>query len=98
MSTLVQNRFCIVLVIATAFLQIICGMAAQEAMKPKSIEQAEFEVIGTEARTNNTQESGGNGAIPKQWQRLFMEDTLNRIPDRVDRSIVAVYTKYASDW
>ena len=86
MSTPVQNRFCIALVIATAFLQIICGMAAQEAVKPKPIEQAEFEVIGIEARTNNTQESTGNGAIPKQWQRLFMEGLLNRIPDRA-RSI-----------
>ena len=98
MSTLVQNRFCIALVIATAFMQIICGMAAQEAEKPKPIEQAEFEVIGIEARTNNTQESTGNGAIPKQWQRLFMENVLYRIPDRLDQSIVAVYTKYASDW
>jgi len=98
MSKRVQNRFCIALVIATAFLQIICGMAAQEAVKPKKIEQAEFEVIGIEARTNNAQESTGNGAIPKQWQRLFMEGVLNHIPDRLDQSIVAVYTKYASDW
>jgi predicted transcriptional regulator YdeE len=98
MSMLVQNRFCIPLVIATAFLQMICGMAAQEAVKPRPIEQSEFEVIGIEARTNNTQESTGNGAIPKQWQRLFMEGLLNRISDRLDQSIVAVYTKYASDW
>src|SRR5450755_12867 len=98
MSMLVQNRFCIALVIATAFLQMICGIAAQEAVKPKPIERSEFEVIGIEARTNNTQESTGNGAIPKQWQRLFMEGLLNRIPDRLDQSIVAVYTKYASDW
>ncbi len=55
-------------------------------------------MIGIETRTNNTQEADGNGAIPKQWQRLFMENLLNRIPDRVDQSIVAVYTEYASDW
>ena len=73
-------------------------MAAQEDVKPIQIEQPGFEVIGIEARTNNSQESGGTGAIPKQWQRFFMEGTQNRIPDRADRAIVAVYTKYASDW
>src|ERR1017187_6662634 len=98
MRILVENRFCISFVIATAFMQIICGLAAQDAVKPKQIEQAEFEMIGIEARTNNTQEAGGNGVIPKQWQRLFMEGLLNGIPDRSDQSIVAVYTNYASDW
>src|SRR5271169_654443 len=98
MSTLVHNRFCIAFVVAAACSLAACGMAAQEAVKPKQIEQAGFEVIGIEARTNNPQESTGNGAIPKQWQRLFMEGLLNRIPNRLDQSIVAVYTKYASDW
>jgi predicted transcriptional regulator YdeE len=98
MSTRLQNRFCIAAVVAAAFGLAVCGVAAQEAVQPKQTEHLGFEVIGIEARTNNTQESGGNGAIPKQWQRLFMEGVLNHIPDRADQSIVAVYTKYASDW
>ena len=98
MSSRLQNRFCIAAVILAAFSLAGCGMAAQEAVKPKQMEHAGFEVIGIETRTNNTQESGGNGAIPKQWQRVFMEGLLNRIPDRADQSIVAVYTRYASDW
>lgn len=64
---------------------------------PEPSEQPTFEVIGIEARTNNTQESTENGAIPKQWQRLFNENLLNRVPGRLDQSIVAVYTDYASD-
>ena len=38
-----------------------------------------------------------DGQIPKLWQRLFAEGVLNRIPDRTDEAIIAVYTKYASD-
>ena len=86
------------MVTAVAFAMVVCGTTAQEAMKPRQTEQAGFQVIGIEARTNNSRESGADGAIPKQWQRLFMEDMLNHIPDRFDQSIVAVYTNYASDW
>src|SRR5271165_6588798 len=98
MHSYMQNRFCIAFVIAAALTFGLSGTAAQDAMKPKPTEQVGFEVIGIGVRTNNTQESGPNGAIPKQWQRLFMEDVLNRVPERLDQSIVAVYTNYASDW
>ena len=54
----------------------------QDAMKPNVTNQSEFDVIGIEARTNNAAEATGNGAIPKQWQRLFMENLLSQIPDR----------------
>ena len=66
-------------------------------MSPKSTDQPGFQVIGIEARTNNSQEATGGGAIPKQWQRLFMENLLGQIPDRLDQSIIAVYSDYASD-
>ena len=94
----IQNRYCRALLIAAALMLIACTTAAQEAAKPKWTTPSGFEVIGIEARTNNTQESTGSGAIPKQWQRLFMENLLGRIPDRLDQSIVAVYSNYASDW
>ena len=54
-------------------------------------------MIGIAVQTNNATEASANGEIPKLWQRLFMEGVLNRIPDRSDESIVAVYTKYATD-
>ena len=96
--SLMKNRFCIGFVIATGFSLTVRATAAQDALKPKLTDPSGFEVIGIEARTNNSQESTGGGAIPKQWQRLFMENLLGRIPDRIDQSIVAVYSNYASDW
>jgi predicted transcriptional regulator YdeE len=84
--------------IAATLVWAACGLQGQETVKPKPTEQTGFDVIGIEARTNNSQESGSDGAIPKQWQRLFMEGVLDRIPDRLDQSIIAVYTNYASDW
>jgi predicted transcriptional regulator YdeE len=98
MGPLLKNRYCTVLAIAASFSLAVCITTAQDVMKPKPTEEAEFAVIGIEARTNNTQESGADGAIPKQWQRLFIEGVLNRIPGKLDQSIVAVYTNYASDW
>lgn len=73
-------------------------MHAQDVTQPRSAEQSGFAVIGIETRTNNAQESAGNGAIPQLWQRLFAEGILDRIPDRADESITVVYTNYASDW
>src|ERR1019366_7737757 len=98
MRSLLQNRFCFALVIVSIILLTVGAASAQDAMKPKPVESSEFQVIGIEARTNNARESGGGGAIPKQWQRLFMENLLGRIPDRIDQSIVAVYSNYVSDW
>ncbi len=54
-------------------------------------------MIGISVTTNNSVEANPGGQIPKLWQRFFMEGILNRIPDRTDEAIVAVYTKYATD-
>jgi len=56
-----------------------------------------FTVIGISARTNNAREMTPDGVIGKQWGRLFQEGLLNKIPNKVDANIVAVYTNYASD-
>lgn len=98
MGSLLKNRYCNGLAVAAVLRLAVCTAAAQDVMTPRQTESLGFDVIGIEARTNNAQESGGDGAIPKQWQRLFMENLLSRIPDRLDQSIVAVYTNYASDW
>jgi predicted transcriptional regulator YdeE len=81
-----------------AFALMTIPTQAEDAMKPKLTEQTAFDVIGIEVRTNNTQEATSGGAIPQQWQRLYMEGILDKVPDRIDQSVVAVYTKYASDW
>src|SRR6185369_11127917 len=40
-----------------------------------------FTVIGIAARTTNARESGPNGVIPQQWQKLFQEGVLDKIPE-----------------
>jgi CubicO group peptidase (beta-lactamase class C family)/predicted transcriptional regulator YdeE len=68
-----------------------------EAMNPKVVSQDGFTVIGITARTTNTKEMTPDGAIGKQWMRLFQEGVLGKIPNKADASIIAVYTDYASD-
>jgi predicted transcriptional regulator YdeE len=58
---------------------------------------AAFTVIGISARTNNLQEAGPNGIIPKQWQKLFQEGILARIPAKTGPELYAVYSDYESD-
>ena len=80
---------------------IVCGatiLQAQDTMKPKPTQQDTFDVIGIQVRTNNAKEATGDGAIPKQWQRLFGDGVLNQIPNKTDQSITVVYSNYASDW
>ena len=68
-----------------------------EAMAPKVVEESGFTVAGIASRTSNEKEMSGNGVIAKQWGRLFQEGLLEKIPNRADQNVVAVYTDYASD-
>jgi predicted transcriptional regulator YdeE len=61
------------------------------------VQQEGFTVIGISARTNNARETATDGAIGKQWARFMQEGILAEIPNKVDHSIVAVYTDYARD-
>jgi predicted transcriptional regulator YdeE len=67
------------------------------AMEPKVVEQPEFSVIGIQVRTSNAKEITGGGEIPKQWGKFFKEGIAEKIPNKVDSTIYAVYTSYASD-
>jgi predicted transcriptional regulator YdeE len=66
-------------------------------MEPKVVEQPEFSVVGIQVRTNNAKETTAGGAIPGQWERFFKEGIADKIPNKVDRAICAVYTGYTSD-
>ncbi len=68
-----------------------------EAMNPKVVEKDGFTVIGISARTSNAKEMTPDGAIGRQWMRLFQEGLIAKIPNKADSSIVAVYTDYARD-
>ena len=81
------------------FVTVLAVTAASTgaAVEPKIVEQLEFSVIGIQARTSNAKEVKGGGAIPKQWDRFFKEGIADKIPNKVDSTIYAVYTNYASD-
>ncbi|HZQ94698.1 MAG TPA: GyrI-like domain-containing protein [Candidatus Sulfotelmatobacter sp.] len=61
------------------------------------VEVPGFIVAGIAARTSNAKEMTGAGVIGMQWARLMQDGVLANIPNKVDSSIVAVYTDYASD-
>lgn len=66
-------------------------------LKPAIVEKESFTVIGIETRTNNAAETAAGGKIPRQWDRLFKEGVLAKIPNKADADILAVYSGYASD-
>ena len=70
---------------------------AGAAVEPRIVERPGFSVIGIQARTSNAREVTGGGAIPKQWDKFFKEGIAQKIPNKVDSTIYAVYTNYASD-
>ena len=61
------------------------------------VDESGFVVIGVAARTSNAREMTGEGIIGKQWGRFLQENLLCQIPNKMDSTIVAVYTDYASD-
>lgn len=96
-------RFCVSLLIGLLGLICVAALAAgaptvEAAMEPRVVEQPEFSVIGIQVRTSNAKEVTGGGAIPKQWERFFKEGIANKIPNKVDSTVYAVYTNYASDY
>jgi predicted transcriptional regulator YdeE len=76
---------------------IISAILAGELSAPKTVRQTAFSVAGIEVRTSNAKEASGDGLIGKQWQKFFQEGMLEKIPNKVDGNIYAVYSDYASD-
>jgi predicted transcriptional regulator YdeE len=66
-------------------------------MNSKVVQQTAFTVIGISARTSNAREMTAEGVIGKSWRRLMQEGLLNKIPNKADNKIVAVYTDYVGD-
>jgi predicted transcriptional regulator YdeE len=60
-------------------------------------EQKSFHVIGLAVRTNNQQEAGGQGEIPRLWQRFMQQDIAGKIPNRAGQNLIVVNTDYESD-
>ncbi len=71
---------------------------AESSMTLKIVDQPEFSIIGIQVRTSNAREMTGQGDIPKQWNKFYKEGMADKIPNKVDSTIYAVYTNYASDY
>lgn len=63
----------------------------------KTEHQNSFLVAGYSVRTNNAKEASGQGQIGPLWQRWFAENLGAKVPNRVDKRMVAVYSDYESD-
>jgi len=71
-------------------------LIAAEASIPV-VHQNAFSVAGIEVRTSNAKEASGDGLIGRQWQKFFQDGVLEKIPNKHDGNIYAVYSDYASD-
>jgi predicted transcriptional regulator YdeE len=86
-------RFCLLALVLASASPNIWGQTAV----PKKVHQEGFSIIGIEARTSNALEMKGEGVIGKQWQKFFQEGIQQKIANRADSNLYAVYTDYASD-
>lgn len=68
-----------------------------DSADPVKVRMESFLVVGIEARTTNKLEMSGQGAIGMLWGRLTKDALLERIPQRVDDRILAVYSDYKND-
>jgi predicted transcriptional regulator YdeE len=66
-------------------------------MHPKIVQLDGFEVAGNATQTNNANEAGPDGVIPKLWKRVMQDHALDLLPNKMDPNLYAVYTNYASD-
>ena len=77
--------------------------SAQSASTPtatptaKVEEQQSFALIGVSVRTSGQKEAGGNGLVPALWARSLQDGTFERIPNRTDDKMLAVYTDFDGD-
>ena len=55
-----------------------------------------FSLIGLAVRTTNANYQSAKD-IPALWERFFAENTLERIPDKVESTIYCLYTDYEKD-
>jgi predicted transcriptional regulator YdeE len=85
-----------VLAISTALVVFSMFSRAIAVSAHKHPEPA-FSMIGLQVRTNNAREASPEGLIGKQWQRLYREGLLAKIPKRADEAVIALYTGYASN-
>ncbi len=83
--------------LAAVALVLASAALTETTLQPRIVTQQPFQVIGIATSTNNAKEAGPDAIIGKQWHRFMSENLINKIPNRVDQTIYAVYTDYTSD-
>ncbi len=76
---------------------LLAGSLLGDVTTPRLVKESGFSVVGIEVRTSNAREMTGQGAIAGQWGKFFKQGILEQITDKVDSTVFAVYTNYASD-
>lgn len=79
------------------FVLLIGSLAVLAQTGPKIVHQEEFSIVGIEARTSGERELSGDGEIPGLWQRFAREHVLDKIPNKADKNVYALYTDYSRD-
>ncbi len=81
------------------FLALIlsAAMILAQPAAPKVVHQDEFSIVGIGARTSGEREMSAEGVIPEMWPRFYQEHILDKIPNRADQNVYALYTDFAGD-
>lgn len=66
-------------------------------MTPTIVEMKSFQVVGLWTSTSRDKEQTPDAIIAKEWKRFLSENLLEKIPDRIDQQVIAVYTDFATD-
>ena len=90
-----RRALAIVMVALSGLTQIT--LTAAQSPAAKTVHQDEFSIVGIEARTSGEQEMYGDGQIAGLWQKFNQEHILEKIPNKVDKNVYAVYTDYSRD-
>lgn len=75
----------------------MASAAMAQAGTPKIVHQEEFSIVGIETRTSGENEISGEGVIGALWQRFYQEGIAQKVLNRADENVYAVYTKYTRD-
>ncbi|MGB0887190.1 MAG: GyrI-like domain-containing protein [Vicingaceae bacterium] len=59
-------------------------------------EKEAFKIIGIKIRTTNKNEQAAKD-IPALWNKFMTENYVEKIPNKIDSSILAIYTNYQGD-
>lgn len=62
----------------------------------KTVKKEGFKIIGLKVRTTN---ENGQAAkdIPQLWGQFMSENSVEKIPNKIDSSVLSLYTNYESD-